>query len=60
MICENSIGTYIFPYVKQMIGANLMHESGHPKLELWDNSEGWGGRGLGGGLRMVGHMYTHG
>ena len=37
-----------------------MRESGHPKLVLWDNAEGCGGRGVGGGLRMVGHMYTHG
>ena len=27
-----------------MTSANLIHESGHPKLVLWDNSEGWGGK----------------
>ena len=25
-----------------------MHEAGHPKLVLWDNPEGWGGKGGGG------------
>ena len=25
-----------------------MHEAGHPKLVLWDNPEGWGGRWKGG------------
>ena len=62
MIWENSSETCILPYVKQMTSANSMHEAGHPKLVLWDNPEGWGGEGreVGGGFRMVGHMYTHG
>ena len=34
------------------------------KLVLWDNPEGWdgegGGRDVGGGFRMEGHMYTRG
>ena len=45
-----------------MTSVNLMHEAGHSKLVLWDNPEGWGGEGreVGGGFRMVGHMYTCG
>ena len=45
-IWENSIETCILPYEKQMTSANLMHEAGHSKLVLWDNPEGWGGRGV--------------
>ena len=59
-IRENSIETCIFLYVKQMTSASLMHEARHPKRVLWDNSEGWGGEGGGSGVKMVGHMYTHG
>ena len=29
-----------------MTNASSMHEEGHSKLLLWDNPEGWGGRGL--------------
>ena len=28
-----------------MTSASLMYEAGHPRLMLWDNSEGWGGEG---------------
>ena len=28
-----------------MTNANSMHEAGHSKLVLWDNTEGWGGEG---------------
>ena len=28
-----------------------MHEAGHPKQVLWDNSEGWGGEGGGSGVQ---------
>ena len=31
MIWENSIETWILPYVKYMISASLMHEAGHSK-----------------------------
>ena len=27
-----------------MVSASLMHEAGYPKLVLWDNPEGQGGR----------------
>ena len=39
-----------------------MHDAEHPKLRLWDNPKGCGGEGreVGGGFRMVGHMYTCG
>ena len=39
MIWENSIETGTLPLVKQMTGASLMHEAGHPKPVLWDNPE---------------------
>ena len=49
MIWENNIETYILPYEKQMTSASLMHEVGHSKSVLWDNSEGQGGEGGGRG-----------
>ena len=55
---ENSIETCTLPYGKQMTSATSMHEAGHTKPVLWDNSEGQGGEGGGGGFRMWGHMYT--
>jgi len=56
-IWENSVETYILPYVKQMTSVSSMHEAGHPKPVLWDNSEGWGGWEVGRGFRME-HIYT--
>ena len=44
-IWENSTETCILPYVKQITSARSMHEAGHSKLVLWDNSEGWDGEG---------------
>ena len=41
-----------------MISANLMHEAGHPKLVLWDNSEVWGGEG-GGRRTQYGGTHIH-
>ena len=52
MIRKNSTETCILPYVKQMTSASSMHEAGHPKPVLWDNLEGWGGEGGGGGFRV--------
>ena len=52
MTWENSIETYILPYVKQSASASLMHEARHPKRVLWDNPEGWGREGD--GFRMGG------
>jgi len=35
-----------------------MHEAGHSKLVLWDNSEGWGGDEEGRGVQDGGtHVY---
>ena len=31
-----------------------MHEAGQSKLVLWDNKEGWGGEGGGGGVQNGG------
>ena len=36
------------------------HETGHSKLVLWDNPEGWGGQGGGSGVQDGGHMFTRG
>ena len=43
-----------------MASASLMHEAGHSKLVIWDNSEGWGGEGGGRGVQDGGHMCTRG
>ena len=52
MICENSNQTYILPYVKQMMtSAGVMHKVGHSKPMLWNNPEGWGGKGGGRGVQ---------
>ena len=45
MIWEYSIETCTLPYVKQMTNVSSMHETGHPKLVLWDNTKGQGGEG---------------
>ena len=37
-----------------------MQETGHSKLVLWDNPEGWGEEGGERGVRMMGHVYIHG
>ena len=63
MMWENSIEACVLPYVEQMTSASSMHEAGHPKQVLCDNTpkEGWVGREVGGGFRMAGvggHMYT--
>ena len=44
VIWENSVETCIWPYVKEMASASPMQEAGHPKLVLWDNPAGCGGR----------------
>ena len=43
-----------------MTSASLMHEAGHSKSVLWDNPEGWDGKGGGKGFRMGRHMCTYG
>ena len=56
MIWEISIETRALLYVKQMTRASSLHETGHPKLVLWDNAEGYGDEKVGGGFRMGEHM----
>ena len=53
MICEKTLKR-ILPCVKQMTSASLMHETGHSKLVLWDNPDGWGEEGAGRGFRTAG------
>ena len=40
------------PYVKQIAGPGLMHETGCSGLVHWDDPEGWDGEGGGRGFRM--------
>ena len=40
-----------------MTSASLMHEAGHSKPVLWDNSEGWAGEGGGKGVQDGGHVH---
>ena len=60
MIWENSIETYILPYVKQIASLGSMHKTGCSGLVPWDDPEGWDGEGGGRGLQDGGHVYTHG
>ena len=60
MIWENSIETYIFPYMKQIASPGSMHETGCSGLVHWDNSEGWDGEGSRKGVQDGEHMYTRG
>ena len=34
-----------------MTSASSMHDTGDPKQVLWDNLEGWGGKGVGIGVQ---------
>ena len=49
MIWENSIEICILPHVREMTCASSMLEAGHSKLVLWNNPEGWDGKGGGRG-----------
>ena len=40
MTWESSIQTYILPYVKHIVGGNLLYDVGNPKLLFCDNLEG--------------------
>ena len=46
--------------VKHITSASSMHDAGHSKPVLWDNPEGWGGKGQGSGVQDGGHMCTCG
>ena len=37
-----------------MTNASSIQEAGHPGLVLWDNPEGWGGKGGGSGVQEWG------
>ena len=50
MIWENSIETWILPYVKDMTSPSSMHETGHSKPVHWD-------RPGGGVFRMGPHVH---
>ena len=58
MIWENSIETFILPYVKQIAspGFNAWDRVLRAGALGWPWGMGWGGRGVQDG----GHMYTHG
>ena len=58
MIWENSIETYILPYVKEMTSPSSMHETGHSKLVHWDNPEGFDGEGGWRGVQDKGDTCT--
>ena len=60
MIYENSTETCTVPHVKQMTSASLMHKAGHSKLCSETIQRDKVGRKVGGGLKMGGHMCTHG
>ena len=55
MIWEKGIETCIISYVKQIISAGLVHDTGWSRLVHWDDPEGWygegGARGVQGGTR---------
>ena len=57
MIWENSFEKRILPYINLMNSPILMHEAGHSKPVVWDNTEGSGRKGrrrriLGGGTHV--------
>ena len=60
MIWENSIETYILPYVKEMTSPSSMHETGHSKLVHWDNPEGFDGEGGWRGVQDKGAAWQDG
>ena len=60
MIWDNSIETYILPYVKQITSPGSMNETGCSGLVHLDDPEGWDGEGGGRGVQDGEHMYPHG
>ena len=59
-IQEKSIETCILSYVKQITSASSMNEAGTQSWCSGTTQREGMGRKVGGGFRMVGHMYTHG
>ena len=60
MIWENSIETWILPYVKQIASPGSMHETGRSGPVHWDDPEGWDGEEGGREVQDGELMYTHG
>ena len=60
MIYENSIETYILPYVKKIASPGSMHETGCSGLVHWDDPEGWYREGGGKRVQDGKYMYTCG
>ena len=60
MIWDNSIGTCVLSYVKQIASPGWTHETECSGLVHWDDPEGWDGEGGRRGLQDGEHMYTHG
>ena len=60
IIWENTIETWILPYVKQIASPGSMHETGCLGLVPWDDPDGWDGEGGGRGVQDGGQMYNHG
>ena len=56
MICENSIETYILPYVEEIASGNLPNDAGIPKLVFCDHLEGWEGQEGGRGIKEGGNI----
>ena len=55
-IWENSIGTCILSYVKQISSPGLMHETWCSGLVHWEDPEGWDGEAGGRGIQDGEHM----
>ena len=60
MIWEKGIETCIISYVKQIISAGLVHDTGWSRLVHWDDPEGWYGEGGARGIQDGEHVYTCG
>ena len=56
VIWENSIETYILPYVKQISNLGSMHEAGCSGILQWDDPEGWDVEGGGREVQDREHM----
>ena len=60
MIWENGIETCIISYKKLIASPGLMQDTGCLGLVHWDDPEGWYGEGVGRGVPVGEHVYTHG
>ena len=60
MIWENGMKTGIISYKKRIASPGSMRDTGSLGLVHWDDSEGWYGREVGGGVQDGEHVYTRG